>query len=239
MALCSINGNIYEKKVYLVVKKCTIDSKPFNTQKQNELGGSTLKNDIICNYTNIKDVGIEIKKSKSPDWVQCSIKYNKEIKKWQASTKGKNPKECQLIFNNLLQNIDLYNEDIPPFMKRYITHEEWKKIKKETNKWNDKYYDIPSDTIRKLYLSKGCKYIQISQYGLYHLGEDVCNFGVPLFEIKQRFRIRTKVHSKKNKNGFCTLSVTCACQPINIKKLNKSNYSLDNKSRLPYKLKCV
>ena len=123
-------------------------------------------------------------------------------------------------------------------MKRSITHEEWKKIKKETNKWNDKYYDIPPDTIRKLYLSKGCKYIQISQYGLYHLQEDVCNFGVPLFEIKQRFRIRTKVHSKKNKSGFCTLSVTCACQPINIKNLNKSNYSLDTKSRLPYKLKC-
>ena len=30
MALCSINGNIYEKKVYRVVKKC---SKPFKQVK--------------------------------------------------------------------------------------------------------------------------------------------------------------------------------------------------------------
>ena len=41
------------------------------------------------------------------------------------------------IYNS--NNINLYDGEIPPFMEREITHQEWIKIKEETNKWNDKY----------------------------------------------------------------------------------------------------
>ena len=106
--------------------------------------------------------------------------------------------------------------------------------KKKTNKWDDIYIDIPSDTITKLYQAKKCNYIQISDgCGLYHLGNDICGFDVPLFKIEQQIRIRTKIHTKKNKKGFCNLSVTVACQPKNIKELIPSKYSLDNKDKLP------
>jgi hypothetical protein len=54
---------------------------------------------------------------------------------------------------------------------------------------------------------------------------------------EQQIRIRTKIHSKKNKNGFCDLSVTCACQPKNIEKLQNSDYSLDDINKLPKNLK--
>ena len=151
--------------------------------------------------------------------------------------KSKNSIACREIFNNLINNINLYNGEIPPFIEKSITHEEWIKIKKETNKWDDKYIDVPSDSISKLYQSKGCNYIQISNgYGLYHLGNDICNFEVPLFNIEQQLRIRTKIHTRKNKKGFCVLSITIACQPKDISKLEKSKYSLDDKDKLPLSL---
>jgi hypothetical protein len=41
------------------------------------------------------------------------------------------------------------------FLKKQITHEEWVQIKKKTHIWNDKYIDIPCDTISRLYKAKG------------------------------------------------------------------------------------
>ena len=231
---CSVSGNNYEKKIHNICKNCDINHKPFNTQKEEELAGCSSKNDIECNFIEEKDIGIEIKKSKSPDWMQCSIKYNNTTKKWEATKKGKIPIKCRELFNKLINNINLYDGEIPPFMEKSITHEEWINIKKETNKWDDKYITIPSDSISRLYQEKGCNYIQISDgYGLYHLGKDICDFGVPLFNIEQQIRIRTKIHTRKNKKGICSLSVTVACQPKNIKKLAPSKYSLDNKDKLP------
>lgn len=234
---CSVSGNNYEKIIYNVCKNCYIDHKPFNTQTEEELAGSSSKNDINCNFNGNMNIGIEIKKSKTPDWMQCSIKYNNKTKIWEGTKKGKIPIKCKEIFNKLINNINLYDGDIPPFMEKSITHEEWINIKKETNKWNDKYITIPSNTISRLYQEKGCNYIQISDgYGLYHLGKDICNFGVPLFNIDQQIRIRTKIHTRKNKKGFCSLSVTVACQPKNIKILTPSKYTLDNKDKLPQSL---
>lgn len=231
---CSVNGNNYEKEIYNVVKDTYINNKPFNTQKEEELAGSSNKNDIECNFRIEKDIGIEIKKFNTPDWMQCSITYNKETKSWEATKKGKIPIKCREIFNNIINKLNLFNNNIPLFMEKSITHEEWIKIKKNTDEWNDKYIDIPSNIISKLYQAKGCSYIQISDgYGLYHLGNDICNFNVSLFDIEQQIRARTKIHSKKNKKGFCSLSVTIACQPKNIKELKKSKYSLDDKNKLP------
>lgn len=189
-----------------------------------------------CNFLDIGNVGIEVKKYNTPDWMQCSIKYDTNLKKW-LPTKGKNSKNCENIFLDLINNLNIYNGDIPLFMIKSITHKEWLKIKSETNKWNDIYINIPSDTITKLYKSKGCSYIQISNnYGLYHLGKDICNFNVPIFDVNQRLRIRTKIHTIKNKKGYCNLSVIIACQPTNIKELCLSSFSLDNIKKLPTNL---
>ena len=234
-AVCSINGNAYEHIVHKVVKFCNIVDEPFNVQNENDLAGSSSKNDLTCQYKS-KDFGIEVKKAKTPDWMQCSIKFCKDSKQWKAS-KGKIPSQCQNMFNDLINSLNLYDGDVPPFMEHPLTHDEWKNIKSVSDKWNDVYLDIPSDTIQKLYAAKGCHYIQISDnYGLYHLGQDFCSFGVPLFEIEQRIRIRTKIHSRSNKLNYCSLSVTVACQPCNIKDLNPSPYSLDDINKLPLNL---
>ena len=232
---CSVSGKKYELEVYNVVKKCKLNNNDFNTQKEDELGGCNSKNDIECIMDNVV-VPIEIKKSKTPDWMQCSIKYDCENEKWIGSSKNKIPEKSKNIFEELISNSILFNGKIPPFMLKDITHEEWLQVKKDTTDYNDTYLECPNDTIKKLYSEKGCFYIQISDKGLYHLGNDICNFDVPEFICEQQLRIRTKIHTTKNTKGFCKLSVTISCQPKNIKNLVKSNYSLDDSSKLPINL---
>jgi len=236
---CSINGKKYELEIYNIIKKTKLNGKLFNTQNENELGGCSHKNDLICNLYNDNkyiNISIEIKKIKTPDWMQCSLKYDNIDNKWIGSSKNKIPDNSKKIFENLIANNILFNGNIPPFMLQNITHNEWINIKKNTSDFNDMYIDCPSDTIMKLYNEKGCFYIQISEKGLYHLGNDICNFNVPAFICEQRLRIRTKIHERKNKSGFCKLSVTVACQPKNINSLVNSNYSLDNLTKLPSNL---
>jgi hypothetical protein len=245
---CSKEGKKYELQIYNIVRKCKIinpnsnpkdcdsENKLFNTQSQDELGGCNSHNDIECNYHSEKDVPIEIKKMNTPDWMQCSLLYDTVENKWKGSLKNKIPNESKAIFENLIENINIFNGKIPPFMLRNITHDEWLQIKKDTKDFNDHYLDCPNDTIRDLYSKKGCKYIQISEKGLYHLGVDTCNFNVPEFICEQKIRIRTKIHTRKNSKGYCSLSVTLSCLPKNIKLLEKSPYSLEDIVRLPHNL---
>jgi hypothetical protein len=217
------NPGQYEKFIYDIVKNTKINNIPFNISSQ--LGGSSKNNDLTCFYN--VSFGIEIKKYKAPDWIQCSLKYDKC---WKVSATSQLPIKAQKIFEKLINNINLYNNNIPPFLSKNITHEEWLNIKKN-NVWKNVYLDIENDTIKNLYEIKGCKYIQVSEYGLYHLGVDICHFNVPEFIVPQHLRIRIKVHKRKTSLGFCTLSVTASCQPKNIKLLLKSPYSLDIKIR--------
>ena len=94
----------------------------------------------------------------TPDWMQCSLIYDTVENKWKGSLKNKIPNESKAIFENLIQNINIFNGKIPPFMLRNITHEEWLQIKKDTTDFNDHYLDCPNDTIKHLYSKKGCKY---------------------------------------------------------------------------------
>lgn len=231
---CAISGKLYEKKVSNIAAKCLFQNNQLFHLKEKS-GNFSPDIDLICSDSENKKIGIEIKKARAPDWQQCKLRFEKETRKWVPS--AKEPKEYHTMFKNLLHNCDLYDGQTPPFLERSITHEEWKQIKKNTTLWNDVYIDIPDDTIKKMYQSKGCHYIQIGNgYGLYHLGKDVCGFNVPEFIIPQQIRIRTKIHVRKNKKGFCSLSVMAACQPKNISVLQKSPFSLDDTDKLPTKL---
>jgi len=234
-SMCSTSGKNYEIKVYNIVKRFKLNNFLFNTQDEKELGGCGEKHDIVCNMGNVK-IPIEIKKLNTPDWMQCSLKYDNQNKRWIGSSKNKIPDSSKRIFEDIILNTILFNGIVPPFITRDITHEEWLKIKKETNDFKDFYICCPPDTIKRLYSEKGCIYIQISDKGLYHLGNDVCGFNVPEFLCEQQLRVRTKIHTRKNSKGFCSLSVTLSCQPVNIKKLSNSEYSLDDISKLPKNL---
>jgi hypothetical protein len=227
----ALEGKKYELQIHNVLKHTSILGKPFHIQRETDLGGCSSKNDITCQYNDNK-IGIEAKKCGTPDWMQCTIKYHLVQKKWYLD-KGKIPDMCKNIFNTLLSDITIFHNHKPPFIEKQMTHEEWLEVKSKSSVFNDMYIDIPNDTISKLYKAKGCHYIQISDYGLYHLGEDICDFGVPEFIVDQQIRIRVKVHSRKNTKGFCDLSVTASCQPKQIKQLTRSKYSLDHVNTLP------
>jgi hypothetical protein len=168
--------------------------------------------------------------------MQCSLHYDNINKRWVGGTRNKIPDASKKLFEDIISNITLFNGNIPPFVVNNITHEEWLKIKKETTDYSDFYIDCPNDTIKRLYSNKGCSYIQLSEKGLYHLGDDKCNFNVPDFICEQQIRGRIKIHERKNKKGFCKLSITIACKPKNINNLINSEFSLDNKARLPNNL---
>lgn len=233
-SICSISGKNYEEEIYNIVSKCyyTKNNIEFNTQTKEQLGGSSSKYDIICNFDKTTSIPIEIKKASAPDWTQRCLNYNTD-KKWSVIDTNNKISE---IFNNIIQNINIFNGNIPPFYDKKIIYEEWKDIKSKNDDFKDVYIDCPPDTIKRLYSSKGCFYIQISELGLYHLGDDICDFKVPEFICEQQLRIRIKVHSEKNKDGFCSLSTTISCQPKNLKSIIKSPFTLDNIEKLPENL---
>lgn len=231
----SISGKRYELDIYNIVKNCKLNNNYFNTQKENELGGCNSKNDIECKMDST-NIPIEIKRLNTPDWMQCSLKYDYTNKKWIGSLKNKIPEKSKIIFEKLISDKILFNNKIPEFMTKDLVYSDWLNIKKNTTDYNDIYFDCPNDTIKNLYREKGCIYIQISDKGLYHLGEDLCKFNVPEFICEQKLRVRIKIHTTQNKNGFCKLSVNVACQPQNLKNLIDSSYSLDDIKNLPKNL---
>ena len=235
-SLCSKEGKKYETIIYNIVKNCTINGNIFNTQKISELGGCSSINDIECNLHKDNDIPIEIKKCKTPDWMQCSLKYDNVLERWVGSNKNKIPSQSKQILEDLIAKYRLFNGNIPPFINNDMTYSEWKNIKKNTTDYNDMYFECPNTTIRDLYRAKNCYYIQIFDKGLYHLGEDICEFNVPEFICEQRLRLRIKIHSTKNSKGFCSLSVILSPQPVNIKLLENSQYSLDDIKNLPINL---
>jgi len=88
---------------------------------------------------------------------------------------GKIPKKSTELFNNLIKEIVIFKGEIPPFISKNITHNDWLKIKDNTNNWNDNYIDISPNIISEMYKNKECYYIQqISNgFGLYHTGNDI------------------------------------------------------------------
>lgn len=233
-ANCSKSGLKYEENVYNILRNCTLNGHPLTLQDEIDLGGSTSSNDLTCNLSKHCTFGLEIKKARTPDWMQCTIHYDSKLGWVGVEKRCKIPKEAKELFNKLLKSHNIFDGEEPPFKERKLTYDEWLDIKEKNKKWNDHYFDIPNDTIAKMYSFKNCPYIQVSDgYGLYYTNKDICNFGVPKFVNDQRIRVRIKVHRKENKDGSCSLSVTAACQPKSISRMIKSPYSFDDINKLP------
>lgn len=224
------SGINYEQRVWDVCSSlCWIlNGDEFCTIDEKELGGNSTKPDISCNFMGYNNLSIEIKKFKTPDWMQLSIVPINGI--WKSKGRNQIPDSCVSIFESIISENRIY-EKIPPFLTGKVKTEEWKTMK---NNFKDVYIPCDSQTIAKLYSNKKCKYIQISELGLYHTGNDICNFGVPYFECNQRMRIRTKIH-KSNNNGYIQASVTAAIQPVEYPK--QSPFSLDDIKKIPTLLK--
>ena len=234
-AECSKSGKEYEVKIARICKKVHsphLDT-PLNTQEEGTLGGCGAEIDIKLNWKKDADIGVEAKRP-TPDWMQ--LKLRKEGGSWVGVKDPKIPVESKRIFEKIIGEENLFGGKTPTFLERSVTYNEWTAIKKETPEFKDTYIECDNSTIADLYKAKDCQYIQVDGKGLYHTGEDVCEFGVPLFECKQRIRIRLKVHATKTKKGNASLSVTAAAQPVDLKKLERSPFSLDSLDKLPTNL---
>lgn len=111
-------------------------------------------------------------------------------------------KDENSIHASLLAEYQPFGGAIPSFLRGNKTREAWNT---ERQTFCDDKYEIPFESIRKYYREKGNSYIQIEgkKGGLYHLGIDPLNLGVPLFEGKAYMRIRTSKHINK-KTGVPT-----------------------------------
>ena len=250
-AKCSENGNKYEKLIWNNLKNTTINNEKFNTQTELELGGSTSHNDIICNFNSkIKNISIEIKNTICAEFIQMDV--HKEGDKWVGPRITRKSHPLSVINRYLIEinsQKDLYYGNLPPLNKTRKEFDEWqewlKKKKKEVKEDNDDNEDNDNtkDTkdyfwksrdpnfIKNNYKDKGCSYIQINKYGLYHLGEDICNFDVPEFKPDDiTLRLRCK---RRGSKGCVPSSITMSAY---ISGLVKSKYSLDMIDNLPENL---
>jgi hypothetical protein len=234
---CSVSGKTYERLIAATCRKVKSPylAIPFNTQEDAVLGGSSADIDITLNWRAPADIGVEAKRP-TPDWMQMKLQKNQDGA-WVGVENAKIPKASKAIFEAIIGSTVLFGGKTPTFLERSMKYNEWTAIKAANPEFGDTYITCSPDTISDLYRAKGCQYIQVANKGLYHTGIDTCNFGVPYFRCDQRIRIRIKVHSSGVRQGKnAALSVTAAAQPVSIKELPPSPFSLDNSSKLPPQL---
>ena len=86
------------------------------------------------------------------------------------------------------------------------------------------------------YRHKGCAYVQIKGWGMYHTGEDVCGFGVPLLEFPTKLRFRVKSHGRNKHKTHYGLSNMATARATR-KPCTRSPFSLDDITRFPPQLR--
>lgn len=222
-----INGNTYENDVLNVCRRVRFINSPIALTTETMTAGSSAGIDVIIDHNSIK-VGIECKR-KFAAGMQLSLQYDAENNLWRSGGKNKIPHAAKNLFEQGICDAKIFNNKVPAFVNNNITHEEWTRTKKN---FNDQRIPCSSDLISKMYYAKGCSYIQVGTHGLYHTYKDVCNFGVAYFECESAIRIRTKIHSRKNKRGYMIASVTASVVP-KICRIKRSNFSLDSLDNLP------
>lgn len=224
------NGKKYENDTLNICQKTKFKgcSNPLTLKKST--AGSTAGIDITIQYGD-DEIGIECKK-KIAEGMQLSLQFDKITGTWRSGGKNKIPHAAKELFEKNIDNMNIFNGNVPIFMNEKVTHDEWLHIKKNSSDFSDHRIPCSKDLISKMYYAKGCQYIQIGSHGLYHTYQDVCGFGVPYFACDSFIRIRTKIHARKNKQGHMSASVTSSVVP-QMSKIKKSPYSLDNFDSLP------
>jgi len=234
-ANCSQNGKNYEIQVAKVCKmlQSIYMEIPFHTQADTDLGGSTAGQDIYVNFKSEKDVGIECKHN-STEFMQMSILPYDEGR-WRGGSRCKIPSASKDVFEEIL-NSNILSMAPPPFLERSIRFVEWESVK---HLYKDQYVNVPIDTIARVYKSKGSHYVQISEHGLYHTGEDPCGFGVPYLAVEQRLRVRCKRHGKKDIDGHHIPSSVMVSLCPKLQTLPVSHFTLDEARAVSGGLICL
>lgn len=235
---CSASGLRYEQLVANCLKNTTWKNRAVSCS---DPAGSSAGNDLTLSIgsAHALEIGLELKRP-SPDWMQVCLSHDVETGSWTVDPAGRSkiPIQCRELYRQAIQNQILWSGRVPSFLHSNVMYDAWCEEKK--GQFEDTYLDCADDLIARLYEAKGCQYLQIAGKGLYslHAGHgDPLELDVPVFRCPQRIRIRTKVHGRTSQNGYASLSVTAAAQPVALAQLAPSPYSLDDPDRFPAALK--
>jgi hypothetical protein len=180
-ASCLRNGIAYEKRVY--------DS----LSLLNYHGKMIVLSPITAGATDQSDIRFSI------DGSPYSIEV-KDKKAFEGGQKrmvpGMNglviPEEC--LHKECLGSYIPFQGNVPSFLKGDRRPEQWAA---EKHMFTDEYIPVDNQTVKEYYRRKGESYIQVEDKGLYHLGTDVLDLGVPEFQCETKLRIRCKCHSSQ------------------------------------------
>jgi hypothetical protein len=107
-------------------------------------------------------------------------------------------------FKSLIGDYVPFKGEVPSFLKGDKSFETWVN---EKHNFKGEYIPVGNNAVTRYYENKGSKYIYIESKGMYHTGEDPCQFGVPLFLSNTRIRIRCKQHGSSSVPGSVMASL--------------------------------
>ncbi len=155
--------------------------------------------DFICNK---KNFNIEIKADENADYGQKYLKWNNK----NGWSWVKNDSVTDMYNNMKIIEKYIDNSFIPKKFTIDQPNFELKDKKYDQNKFERPEIEIPLKTLFEYYEQKNCYYIQLQNFGFYHLKKDINSIGTQKFDgiIKLRLRAKTinstKKIYKKNKN---------------------------------------
>jgi len=186
----SNKGTEYEKKIW---RLCEEQGYIF-PGTTNAGGGSGPDISLIHNQELLK---VECK-SPGADWGQKGLEYIGNQWVWSK------PDEVT-IFYDAMGALDLIDSDFIPHHKTssLAVKKLWRTNKRKVEiglnerkhdqiKFEDRDLPLSLDALKKFYNSKGTYYLQVKDYGFFHLGEDKYNLGTPAFDGHVSLRFRAK-----------------------------------------------
>jgi len=212
----SNNGIVYEKYINDAMKMYGLQSENFTPK------------DYDSEFTHKKiNYKLEIKLGLRSDFGQGTVSYDTNNKAWfiGGSDKNDSSKYMKSLLSNqsILERINQYwtvktpnKFSVPPdtFTEEHGV-EDYRTFRSFT-------VPLKPSTITEYYNANGIFYIQIKNYGLYYMGEDIAGIGASKFSPKDvvaRFRIKRYGSEKPYYYRFVAA--------MRVAELNKSNMSLD------------
>lgn len=157
-----------------------------------QTAGSTNAQDVVLVVSG-QEYGVEVKSKKASEGGQKMFQF----------------RDNRLIlddqyFSSLIGDYVPFKGEVPSFLKGDKSIEVWMI---EKGMFKGEYISVENDAVTRYYANKGSSYIYIESKGLYHTGEDPCQFGVPEFRGVTRMRIRCKQHGKSSVPGSVMASL--------------------------------